>query len=191
MSTMLVSQLLPGQPFRVTLAPGDYLDYKLIHCNDCRAHVEPLGRVRKTIMRKEEFDDLLGGAPLAEFDTHGGRVNIAPGTVCTLLNAPDDLDDLFGLGVTVTITKQLRPALVPSSLRALDPKTKRGQVVAMLAAGKKVPAVCAALGIKRSCALSHMSDARKFNGVQYETDGDVVKVALPAAAKSDGLEDLL
>lgn len=174
---MTVSRLRSGDTFRVDLGSNaGYIDYRLIYVNDCRAYVEPLMRRKKTI--SVDHSDLTG-LPVVEFESASGRVNISPGTECTVLEEDvdlvgprDDDDDLTGPLVKSKKTKKV------IGTRPLDPTTKRGQVVAMLAAGKTVMAVCDKLNIKRSCALSHMSDARKFNGVAYVTDGDRVKVTL-------------
>lgn len=183
---MHASQLNPGDEFRVDFGGFGHADYRLIYVNQSRAYVEPLMKNKKKIVK---FDDLLGDV-VAEFESSSGAVNIAPSTEVTLLAV--DFDDLLGPmpgnivdnGVNIRKSRAsyggLQTHPIPTDgLRPLAPDTKRGQVVNMLAAGRTVSAVCEALGIKRSCCMSHLSDARKFCGVAYEVDGEKVRVKLP------------
>lgn len=178
MTTTTVSQLSPGQAFRVDLGPAGHLDYVLMYSNNCRARVKSMARTKRTITRRDDLSDLTGEAPavVAQFDAPGAETDISPGTECAPLEVAersDDIDDLLG---TAPAPRAARKAATPGATRPLDPATKRGRVVGMLAAGKTFQQVCAELGINRGCALSHLSDARKFNGVQYAVDGDRAKV---------------
>ena len=191
---MTVSQLNIGDTFRINFNkydPNEYLDYRLIFMNQNRAFVEPLGSKRSNKVTRED-------GSTAEWESPRGRHNITIGAPCTLLRAASEddmndlidgngLDDLLGdnpedvgmMDLLGELPKPKRTKNKPKTAdgkRELDPQTKRGQVVAMFRAGKTPEQVCEKLSIKRSCAMSHLSDARKYNGVQYEVSGGKVRI---------------
>lgn len=197
MATVKVSQLSPGQVFRVTLLPGQHVDYRLLRVSPSRAYVEPLARSRQSIRKKDEFSDLTGRDEIVtEFDSTRGRHNISAGTECIILDEDGD-EDLAGprrtpvdtISRTAVVNKMLgtsrKKAPKPLGSQPLNPDTKRGKLVAMFSKNKTIAQVCEALGINRGCAMSHLSDSRKFNGVQYEIAGEKVKIMMPAGGASD------
>ena len=169
---MTVEQLTPGQTFRVDLGQHGHLDYRLIYKTQGGAYVENMKKIKKIIKHTNPLVDLTGESTIAtEIESASGRTTIALGTRCELLDEFTDfsVDDLVGPVRRVDTAMN-----AGGGKRELNPATKRGQVVAMLRAGRTVAAVCEKLSIKKSCCMSHMSDARKFNGVQYEVhDGEV------------------
>ncbi len=183
MGQLVVSQLNPGQKFRTggLLAgwpeePGFYWDYKLIYATQHRAYVEPLMK-RKTRINED-----------VEFESGSGRVNISSSVPCIPLD-DDGEEDLFGPRTAEQLeaaprTKTVRAlaSAKPLGSAPLNPATKRGKLVDMFLKGYTVSRVCEELGIKRGCAMSHLSDARKFNGVAYELNGEKVKISYKTAA---------
>lgn len=187
-----VSSLNAGDEFQIDLGPNDPpLKYRLIYSNQCRAYVEPIGAKRHNIITRQD-------GTTAEWDSPRGRVNISPGTLvdAILRRASEDttmddlidggMDDLLGLSSEDNMDDLLgelpkargkkRAPKTTDGKRELDPSTKRGQVVALFRSGKTAEQVCDKLGIKRSCAFSHLSDARKYNGVEYEVSGGKVRI---------------
>lgn len=175
-----IRSLMPGDRFSIDLGVGGQLHYRLIYCNESRAYVEPARRDKRQITDAK-------GSVLAEFEDRNGRVNISPMTEVIKMDAEYEEFDLAGDPVEIdtfdltgdpadALGHRKRAKSAPGTLRALDPATKRGQVVAMFKVGKTTAQVCDKLNIKKSCALSHMSDARKYNGVQYEARNGKVRV---------------
>ena len=170
---MQVSQLAPGSAFRVDLGPSGHIDYRLVYKTNCGAYVEYMKKTKKKIKHADPLADLTGEeTTTTEIEAAAGATTISLGTECEPLVEEIDIDDLVG-----DAPRKAR-AKTTGGKRELKPATKRGQVVAMLSAGKTVSHVCEKLGIKRTCCMSHLSDARKFNGVTYEVSGEKVKVTI-------------
>ncbi len=177
---MVVRQLNPGQEFRINLGPYGNLEYRLLYANECRAYVEPLKKVRRTVVTSDLMET-------AEFETSAGRINIAPTTECEMIDS--ELEEMMGkrkaqappAGKTKTEKAPRQPS-GPLGSKPLNPDTKRGKIIAMLKDGKTIDAAAKAVDVNRGCLMSHLSDARKFNGIEHsKLDGDKVKITMGAA----------
>ena len=203
---MLVSQVRPGQTFRVggklegfQDGPGYSWDFRMIRVGMGSAYVEPLGRVKKKITKKDEFSDLTGREEvLAEFDSPtGGKIHISRESRCIVLDEGNDDEDLTGP----------RPEQVPKPAatkkpsgadihhdpqapqRAVRPGTVREKVLKLiLAGGKGVDKMASELDMKRTLFLAHLWELHNSCGYGYTVTGDKVLLVPPVG---DDAEDLL
>lgn len=209
---MFVRQLSPGQAFRTGGAlegfpdtPDYYTDFRLLYVSDCRAYVEPLGRVKRKITKKDEFSDLTGREEtLAEFDSPGGtRGNISSGTICVPLG-DDGEEDLAGPrprndfgpttgGLRATLIKKPAGADIhhppQAPQRAVRPGTVREKVLLLIKSdGKSVDRMAEKLGMKRTLFLAHVYELWNSCGYGYTVIGDKVVIQEPIG---DDAGDLL
>lgn len=169
----LVNRLRPGQAFRIWLG-SDYLDYRLIHVNECRAYVEPLHRGRKA--------DILEDSP-------GGRVNITPSCDCEIID--EELNEIMKSTPTATAApaKKKEDKTPRSADRKFAPEkqerpvregTIRAKLLAALESGKTgIPKLMKEFDMPRSLLVAHVHEMWKCHGYGYSVTGDVVKIVRP------------
>lgn len=191
MTEMTVAQLRPGQAFRVDLGASGHLDYRLIYANNCRAHVEPLERGKKSIVASD-------GSVLAEFCLPGGKVNIAPGTVCLPIGGlMDELDEMLGTDTAAPSSAREKHGSYDIfhaprvGMPPMRPNTKRDQMLKLILAGTdSVTKLMAHFAMKRTLVLAHVWEMWNTNGWGYGVSGDKIVVTAPPV-EDDGLGDLL
>lgn len=169
----MVYKLRPGQAFRIWLGKSQYLDYRLIHSNECRAYVEPLNR-RKL--------DILDDAP-------GGRVSIAPSCECEIID--EELDEMMKntTGAVKTTEKKKDAIAKRGADRKFEPAkqtrpvragTIRADLLAAMEAGNSdIPKLMKQFDMARSLLIAHVHEMHKCHGYGYSVVGDVVKIVRP------------
>lgn len=91
-----------------------------------------------------------------------GRSTVGNETVVEAL-PPEEAVAATERGGKPAITEGVRPMTVG---------TKRARIVEAASKGMKIPQIMTEFSITRSCALSHLNDAQKFNGVGYKLHND-------------------
>lgn len=180
-----LSRLSAGQAFRVWIWRNHYVDYKLIHVNECRAYVEPLNRGKKT--------DILEDAP-------GGRVSISPNIECEIID--EELDEIMkpttgpkntGGAAAGNKTTTTTPAKGPKATRNSDRKydsrkqdrpvrqgTIRADLLAAIEGGNSdIPKLMKQFNMARSLLVAHVHEMWNCHGYGYIIQGDVVKIIKP------------
>lgn len=175
----IVNRLKSGQAFRIWLGAKEYLDYRLIHVNECRAYVEPLHRNRKA----DILEDLPGS---------GGRVNIAPNCDCEIID--EELEQIMKPTTTAAApkkddTKKKEPTAPRGADRKYEAKkqerpvregTIRAKLLAAIEGGKSdIPKLMKEFDMPRSLLIAHVHEFWNCHGYGYSVTGDVVKVTKP------------
>lgn len=178
---IMVYNLKPGQAFRIWFGgpKNEYLDYRLIHVNDCRAYVEPLYR-RKT----DILDDAVPG--------ERGRVNITPYVDCEIID--EELDKIMKTQTAATPKKETtakeKTDRTPRGAdRKFEPKkqerpvregTVRAKLLAAIESGKSdIPKLMKEFDMGRSLLVAHVHEMWKCHGYGYSVTGDVIKIVKP------------
>lgn len=168
-----VIRLQPGQAFRLWIWKNQYVDYRLIHVNECRAYVEPLNRGKKT--------DILEDAP-------SGRVSIAPNIECEVID--EELNEIMkNTTATTTKTATAKTPAMRGADRKYEPKkqerpvrqgTIRAKLLAAIEGGNHdVSKLMKEFDMTRSLLVAHVHEFWNCHGYGYSVTGDVVKVTRP------------
>lgn len=183
-----VKTLSPGQAFRIWIdeRKNQYIDYRLIHVNECRAYVEPLHRAKKV--------DILEDSP-----GYGGRVSIAPMAECEIID--EELNELMKTNTTVTETTKKKDTSSTRAPRGADRKfearkqerpvrqgTIRADLLAAIEGGESnIPKLMKKFGMSRSLLVAHVHEMWNCHGYGYSVTGDIVKIVKPVggAMKSE------
>jgi len=169
-----IIRLQPGQAFRLWIWKNQYVDYRLIHVNECRAYVEPLNRGKKA--------DILEDVP-------GGRISIAPNVECEIID--EELNDIMKT-TNVTTTTAAAKKTAPTTRgadRKYEPRkqerpvrqgTIRAKLLAAIEGGNHdIPKLMKEFGMARSLLVAHVHEFWNCHGYGYSVTGDVVKVTRP------------